>query len=82
MKIIIKILKFLDFNSPLSDGIIKVCNMNDNKYTEVSGFKFTLCQFVLKILSKNKILTSIKGSNSVANLQKNKDLQYQHRSCQ
>ena len=32
-------------------------------------------QFVLKILSKNRILTSIKGSNSVANLQKNKDLQ-------
>ena len=28
------------------------------------------CQFVLKILSKNQILTSIKGSNSVANLQK------------
>ena len=32
------------------------------------------CQFVLKILSKNRILTSIKGSNSVANLQKNKDI--------
>ena len=29
------------------------------------------CQVVLKILSKNRILTSIKGSNSVANLQKN-----------
>ena len=28
------------------------------------------CQFSLKILSKNRILTSIKGSNSVANLQK------------
>ena len=28
------------------------------------------CQFLLKILSKNQILTSIKGSNSVANLQK------------
>ena len=28
------------------------------------------CQFVLKILSKNRILTSLKGSNSVANLQK------------
>ena len=27
-------------------------------------------QFVLKILSKNRILTSIKNSNSVANLQK------------
>ena len=28
------------------------------------------CQFVLKILSKNQFLTSIKGCNSVANLQK------------
>ena len=31
-----------------------------------------LCQFVLKILSENQILTSIKGSNSVANLRKTK----------
>ena len=30
------------------------------------------CHFVLKILCKNRILTSIKGSNSVANLQKTK----------
>ena len=30
------------------------------------------CQFVLKILSKNRILTSIKGRNSVANLRKTK----------
>ena len=30
------------------------------------------CQFVLKILSKNQILTSIKGIDSVANLQKTK----------
>ena len=30
------------------------------------------CQFVLKILSKKRILTSIKGSKSVANLQKTK----------
>ena len=30
----------------------------------------TFCQLVLKILSKNQILTSIKGRNSVANLQK------------
>ena len=29
-------------------------------------------QFVLKILSKNQILTSIKGRNSVANLRKTK----------
>ena len=28
------------------------------------------CQFVVKILSKNQILTSIKGRNSVANLRK------------
>ena len=30
------------------------------------------CQFVIKILSKNQILTSIKGRNSVANLRKTK----------
>ena len=30
----------------------------------------SICQFVLKILSKNQILTSIKGPNSVANLRK------------
>ena len=30
----------------------------------------TFCQFVLKILSKNQFLTSIKGRNSFANLQK------------
>ena len=30
------------------------------------------CQFVLKTLSKNQILTSIKGRNSVANLRKTK----------
>ena len=30
----------------------------------------SFCQFVLQILSKNQILTSIKGSNSVANLRK------------
>ena len=28
------------------------------------------CQFVLKILSKNQFLTSIKGRNSFSNLQK------------
>ena len=32
--------------------------------------KVSFCQFVLKILSKNKILTSIKGHNSIANLRK------------
>ena len=30
------------------------------------------CHFVFKILSKNQILTSIKGRNSVANLRKTK----------
>ena len=30
----------------------------------------SICPFVLKILSKNQILTSIKGRNSVANLRK------------
>ena len=30
----------------------------------------SFCQFVLKILSKKRILTSIKGLNSVANLRK------------
>ena len=30
----------------------------------------SFCQFVLKILSKNQILTSNTGRNSVANLQK------------
>ena len=30
----------------------------------------SFCQFVLKILSKNQILTSIKGHFSVANLRK------------
>ena len=34
--------------------------------------KVLFCQFVLKILSKNQILTSIKGRNSVANLRKTK----------
>ena len=30
----------------------------------------SICLFFLKILSKNQILTSIRGCNSVANLQK------------
>ena len=30
----------------------------------------SICLFVLKIFSKNQILTSIKGRNSVANLRK------------
>ena len=51
------------------------------KYSEKqSPVKF--CPLVLKILSGNEILTSIKGHNSVANLQKNDALQSQPRSCQ
>ena len=42
--------------------------VNDNVYTKLVKF----CPFVLKILSKNQILTSIKGRNSVANLRKTK----------
>ena len=32
----------------------------------------SFCQFILKTLSKTRILTSIKGSNSVSNLRKTK----------
>ena len=39
--------------------------VNDNEYT-----KFLIGLFVFKILSKNLILTSIKGCNYVANLPK------------
>ena len=46
--------------------IFNVDLVNDNEYTKMTSF----CQFVLKILSKNQILTSIKGRYSVANLQK------------
>ena len=42
--------------------------VNDDVYTKFGLF----CQFVLKILSKIQILTSIKGRNSIANLQKTK----------
>ena len=37
---------------------------------------FKFCPFILKIWSKNLILESIKGRNSVANLRKNNDSQY------
>ena len=36
----------------------------------------SFCKFVLKILSKNQILTTIKGRNSVANLQQKKTTFY------
>ena len=47
--------------------ITNVDLVNDNEYTQNL---VSFCQFVLKILSKNQILTLIKGRNSVANLQK------------
>ena len=40
--------------------------VNVNAYIKLGKF----CQFVLKILSGNEILKSIKGHNSVTNLQK------------
>ena len=40
--------------------------VNDNVYTKLVKF----CPFILKIWSKNLILESIKGRNSVANLRK------------
>ena len=49
--------------------------VNDDVYTKF-GLILSIrsqdifCQFVLKILSKNQFLTSIKGPNSVANLRK------------
>ena len=46
--------------------------VNDNVYTNLVKF----CPYILKIWSKNLILESIKGRNSVANLRKNNDLQY------
>ena len=36
----------------------------------------SFCNFVLKILSKIEILTSIKGRNSIANLKKKKTMIY------
>ena len=43
----------------------KVDLVNNNVYTKLS----LSCPFILKILNKNLILASIKGRNSVANLQ-------------
>ena len=45
----------------------KVDLVDDNVFTK---FGLNRSRFVLKILNKNSILTSIKGSNSVANLPK------------
>ena len=43
-----------------------------NEGAKVFSRFLSFCQFVLKILSKNRIMTSIKGSNSVANFRKTK----------
>ena len=40
--------------------------VSDNEYRKLVKF----CLFILMILNENKILTSIKGRNYVANLQK------------
>ena len=52
--------------------IINVDLVNANEYTNLVLF----CQFILKILSKNKILTSIKGRNSVVNVDLVNDNEY------
>ena len=44
----------------------KVDLVNDNIYTKFGKF----CPFILKIMRKNQILTSIKGRNSVAKMRK------------
>ena len=43
-------------------------NNPNQDLVNINAYKF--CQFVLKILSGNEILTSIKGHNSVTNLRK------------
>ena len=46
---------------------VAICFGSSNNLT---GLLVSICLFVLKMLSKNQILTSIKGRNSVANLRK------------
>ena len=43
--------------------------VNENVYIYIEGL-VSICLFVLKIWSKNQILTPTKGHNSVTNLQK------------
>ena len=52
--------------------------VNDNGYTKF-GLNLSIRS---QDMEQNRILTSIKGRNSVANLQKKNDLQQQGRSCQ
>ena len=49
-----------------------IYNTNVDLVNECIQNLVLFCHFVLKILSKNQILISIKGSNSVANLRKTK----------
>ena len=56
----VKILRKMTGNNPKLDLV------NDDVHTNLVGF----CQFVLKILSGNEILTSIRGRNSVKILRK------------
>ena len=52
--------KLMVHNNPNIDLV------SENEYKNLVKF----CLFILKILSQNQFLTSIKGRNSVANLQK------------
>ena len=52
--------------------------VNDNVYTKF-GLNMSIRS---QDMEQNQILMSIKGCNSVANLQKNNDLQQQGRCCQ
>ena len=62
---------------------IYITNVDTVYYKVYTKFGLNLSIYVLKIWSKNQILTSIQGRNSVENLQKkNNDLQEQGRSCQ
>ena len=54
------------FEKPMVHNNPNIDLVSDNEYKNLVKF----CLFILKILSQNQILTSIKGRYSVANLQK------------
>ena len=54
------------FERLMSHDNLDIDLVNDNVYTKVGIF----CPFIIKILSKNQILTSIKDHNYVVNLRK------------
>ena len=54
---------------PLITIIAFTCIIDLVNINAFAKFGQTICPFVLRILSENKILTSIKGCNSVQNLQ-------------